>query len=77
MAKKYLLYIHNSKQFDTVENKSQLINDLLDKFWSPEKKLEPTNRGPKKKILDEYKAAKVCKKGHFYTGTKCMQKGCQ
>ena len=76
MAKKYLLYIHNEVRFDKVENKSQLINDLLNDYWSPEKKLEPTNRGPKKIILDTYKASKVCKKGHFYTGSRCMQKGC-
>jgi hypothetical protein len=77
MAKKYLLYIHNEEQFDKVDNKSQLINDLLDAYWSPRKKSEEPIRSPKKIILENYKGSKVCKKGHFFTGTKCMQKGCQ
>ena len=33
MAKKYLLYIHNDKQFDLEENKSELINELLDSHY--------------------------------------------
>jgi len=77
MAKKYLLYIHNEVKFDGVENKSQLINTLLEAYWSPPKKLEDANRSPRKIILDQYKASRVCKKGHFYTGSRCMQKGCQ
>lgn len=34
MAKKYLLYIHDDEKFDAVEEKSGLVNYLLDLYWS-------------------------------------------
>jgi len=75
MAKKYLLYIHNDKEFDNVRYKSKLINTLLDKHFN--NGIYKDVRSHKKIILDSYKEAKICSKGHFYSGSKCMQKGCQ
>lgn len=35
MAKKYLLYIHDDEWFDTVKNKSELINRLIAEHKTP------------------------------------------
>lgn len=39
MPKKYLIYIHNDERFDTLNErgqKSNLVNELLDKHWATE-----------------------------------------
>lgn len=54
MPKKYLIYIHNNERFDTLNErgqKSNLVNELLDKHWL---NLEQVAKLPKsKKPLDE------------------------
>ena len=59
--------------WDSIENKSDFIHKALN--GTPLKKLEEPIGTPRK-IFQDLKEAKVCKKGHFYTGDKCMQKGC-
>jgi hypothetical protein len=67
MPKKYLLYIHNSDRFDTLNErgqKSNLVNDLLDKHWlnieqvaklpkskKPLKEVDPILIDPKPKVI--------------------------
>lgn len=69
---RYNIYIRDADKdlWDSIENKSEFISNSLK--GTPEKILET----PKKVILEQLKKSKVCRKGHFYTGTKCMQKGC-
>lgn len=69
MPKKYLLYIHDSDQFDTLTGrgaKSGLINQLLDKHWTlgPQKKpVGPVNpvSHPTPDIAGKIPAKKVIK----------------
>lgn len=74
---RYNIYIRETDKtlWDSIKNKSDFISKALN--GTPKKNIEPLNRGPKKIILEQYKVSKICKKGHFYTGDKCMQKGCQ
>lgn len=53
MAKKYLLYIHDSDPFDTVENKSELVNGLLSKHWNENIPGSDSSRKTIKQILEE------------------------
>jgi hypothetical protein len=67
MAKKYLLYIHNDTKFDEVQNKSQLVNDLLAMHWGV------VEKGGYHKIQDSSENNWLeCKKGHPYKGERCL-----
>lgn len=53
--------------WEKIHNKSQWIHLRL---------LESHRRSPKKIILDDFMASRICSKGHFYKGDKCTVKGC-
>jgi hypothetical protein len=89
MAKKYLLYIHNSDRFDRCRNKSVLVNALLEDHFSLDRELVVPSSPPVAVALNIKEAPdttlhiaktaneyKYCKKGHPYRGPRCMQKGC-
>lgn len=85
MGRNYTIYIANSDKFDTVDNKSGLINDLLCTHFDSKPTSKPAKaiKAPAKKPVakvDELKQAigamSVCKKGHLYKGARCMSKDC-
>jgi len=74
MAKKYLLYIHRDDLFDKENNKSELINKLLEAHYAPKKVGVGVNIQESQKIKKD--KIKMCKKGHLFKGDKCIQKDC-
>ena len=92
MAKKYLLYIHDDEQFDKVEEKSGLVNHLLNHYWAKDrhKKLEGKKfvevvdeafGGEKTKPEEVERILEsrhdFCKNGHIAKNGKCTWKGCK
>lgn len=51
MAKKFLLYIHEDEKFSREKNKSELINQLLEKYYSS--RVEEASLAEVAKALDE------------------------
>lgn len=86
MAKKYLLYIHNDSMFDSIKNKSGLINELLDGHFNFGNTKKIDLKPPK--IIDTHKiannipgvmrASEVSDKctGHPNFRRNCGRKGC-
>lgn len=79
MAKKYLLYIHDDEWFDAVENKSELVNRLLDEH----RKLPPLRDKPLAADTSVGKSGKTpaaisekCKGMHYMDRTDCGKLNC-
>lgn len=64
---RFNVYIRKQDLFawEKIHNKSQWIHQRL---------LDGHRAAPKTITMADLSS--VCPKGHFYTGTKCMQKGC-
>lgn len=91
MAKKYLLYIH-IERFGKEPNKSQLVNELLERYYGPDPSTAADTMPREPKIIKKPEDAmplvtsifgdrtkEVCKiHGVPLTDRgKCMQKGCK
>lgn len=80
------IYIHTDLEdrFKAEKNIGALINDLLREEWGVRKERAPEtgagfvaqHNGENQVIFSAGKIRRTCKKGHTYTGEKCLQKGC-